>query len=99
MNKTEARYSAHLEMLRSANEIAWYKYEALKFRLADKTFYTPDFVVMLPDGVIEIHEVKGYWEDDARVKIKVAAETFPFQFIAITEQPKKLGGGYKVEEF
>ena len=99
MNKTEARYSAHLEMLRTANEIAWYKYEAIKFRLADKTFYTPDFVVMLPDGVIEIHEVKGYWEDDARVKIKVAAETFPFQFIAVTEQAKKLGGGYSTEEF
>ena len=33
---------------------------------------------MLPDGGREIHEVKGHWTDDARVKIKVAAELYPY---------------------
>jgi hypothetical protein len=28
---------------------------------------------MLADGQLQAHEVKGHWEDDARVKIKVAA--------------------------
>lgn len=49
---------------------------------------------------MELHEVKGYWEDDARVKIKVAAEAFwMFRFIAIKARPKKEGGGWEIEEF
>ena len=86
-------------MRQIAGEIAWYKFEGIKFRLADNTFYTPDYAVMLADGTMEIHEVKGYWEDDARVKIKVAAETYPFRFIAGKAKAKKDGGGFSVEEF
>lgn len=71
----------------------------MKFRLADNTFYTPDFAVMMPDGQIEIHEVKGYWQDDARAKIKIAADMYPFKFIALKVRPKKDGGGWSVEEF
>lgn len=99
MNKTEAAYAADLELRRIAGEIAWYKFEGLKFRLADNTFYTPDFAVMLANGALEAHEVKGHWEDDARAKIKIAADMYPLRFIAIQSLPKKLGGGWKVEEF
>lgn len=83
MNKLETDYAAHLELRRLAGEVLWIKYEGLKFRLADSTFYTPDFDVMLADGTMELHEVKGHWEDDARVKIKVAAELYPFTFKGI----------------
>lgn len=99
MNKTEASYAAHLELRRRVGEVAWWSYEAIKLRLADNTFYTPDFAVMLASGQIEIHEVKGHWEDDARVKIKVAAEQFPFRFLAIMALPKSKGGGWSVETF
>lgn len=99
MNKTEARYANHLERLKHEGSIVWYRFEGMKFRLADNTFYTPDFSVMKSDGLFELHEVKGFWIDDARVKIKVAAELFPFTFIAIKERPKKDGGGYEREEF
>ncbi len=99
MNKTEAAYQVHLSILRSAGEVEWFSFEAMKFRLADKTFYTPDFIVMLPTGELQAHEVKGFWEDDARVKIKVAAETFPLKFVAVQVQAKKDGGGWKYEEF
>ena len=37
---------------------------------------------MVASGQIEVHEVKGFWTDDALVKIKVAAAKFPFRFIA-----------------
>jgi hypothetical protein len=60
----------------------------MKFRLADNTFYTPDFMVVMADGLLEAHEVKGFWEDDARVKIKVAASLFPIQFTGVTYQKK-----------
>lgn len=99
MNKTEAAYAQHLENLKHAGEIAWYRFEGLKLRLADNTFYTPDFAVMLTDRQIEVHEVKGFWADDARVKIKVAADQYPFRFIAVKASPKREGGGWKVEEF
>lgn len=100
MNKTEADYAASLEQRRVAGEILWFKFECWKLRLADKTFYSPDFVVMLADRSLELHEVKGHWQDDARVKIKVAAATYPMlRFIAVQAEAKKRGGGWKVEVF
>lgn len=99
MNKTEAAYAQLLEQRKIAGEVAWYKFEGFKLRLADNTFYTPDFAVMLVDGSLEAHEVKGRWMDDARVKIKVAADLYPFRFVAVTVRAKKAGGGWAMEEF
>lgn len=99
MNKTEAAYAQHLALRQAAGEVLWHRFEGLKFRLADNTFYTPDFAVMLADGTLEAHEVKGFWADDARVKIKVAADLYPIRFIAVKAQAKKAGGGWDVEAF
>jgi hypothetical protein len=99
MNKTERAYDAHLSLLQRAGQIQWHKFEGLKLRLADNTFYTPDFAVLAADGVMECHEVKGHWMDDARVKIKVAASLYPFRFLAIKAAAKRDGGGWSVEEF
>lgn len=99
MNKTEEAYCQHLELRKRYGEIIWYRFEGIKLRLADNTFYTPDFSVMLANGQMEMHEVKGYWTDDARVKTKVAADQYPFRVIGITKLPAKAGGGWKVEEF
>ena len=99
MNKTEAAYAQILDALVHSHEIAWYKFEGVKLRLADNTFYTPDFVVMAANGLIEMHEVKGFWQDDARAKIKIAADMYPFKFLAVKVRPKKDGGGWAKEEF
>ena len=99
MNKTEAAYAKLLEEMKYAGEVAWYRFEGVKLRLADNTFYSPDFAVMRSDGQMEMHEVKGMWTDDARVKIKVAADAYPFKFVAVKVKPKKDGGGWAVEEF
>lgn len=99
MNKTEAAYASLLSELKVAGRIQWFRFEGLKLRLADKTFYTPDFAVMRDDGVIECHECKGFWQDDARVKIKVAAEMYPFRFMAAKQRSKKHGGGWEYEVF
>lgn len=78
MNKLEADFEM---LLRTKGQP--HGFERIKLRLADKTWYTPDFDVLGDDDVLELHEVKGYWEDDARVKIKTAAEQFPqFRFRA-----------------
>ncbi|MBO9710543.1 MAG: hypothetical protein J7521_20270 [Caulobacter sp.] len=95
MNKMEAEYGAMLEVRKRAGEVAWYAFEGIKLRLADLTFYSPDYLVMLTNGELEVHEVKGFWEDDARVKIKVAASLFPFRFIAV----QKARGAWSFEDF
>ena len=99
MNNAEKAYDAYLFLLERAGEVIWHKFEGIKLRLADKTFYTCDFAVLAADGVLEMHEVKGFWMDDARVKIKVAASIYPFRFVAVTAKSKKNGGGWKREEF
>lgn len=98
-NKTEQAYENLLEAMRIAGDVLWYKFEGMKLRLADNTFYTPDFAVMLASGQIEMHEVKGHWQDDARVKIKVAADLYPFRFVAAKPKAKKDGGGWELEVF
>ena len=95
MNKTEQAYGAYLELRKRCGEILGYGFERIKLRLADNTFYTPDFDVVAADGTLELHEVKGFWEDDARVKIKVAAEVFPFRFLGV----KKTRTGWEFEDF
>lgn len=99
MNKTEQAYADRLRALEHAGEVLWFKFEGMKLRLADNTFYTPDFAVLASDGVLEMHEVKGFWQDDARAKIKIAAAMFPFRFFAVKVKAKRDGGGLDVEEF
>lgn len=97
MNKLEQEYAAHLQARLIAGEVQWYSYEALKLRLADNTFLTVDFFVMLANDELEAHETKGFMEDDAAVKLKVAASKFPFRFYLVRKRAKKDGGGFTVE--
>ena len=100
MNNTEKAYAdTVLEPMRLAGEVAHYWFEQFTFKMADDLRYTPDFVVQLTSGVLECHEVKGHWEEDARIKIRMAAQLFPFRFVAIRKRRKKDGGGWAEEEF
>jgi len=98
MNKTEAEYAQMLEARRVSGEILWWAYEAMTLKLADNTRYTPDFLVMLPDGVLEIHETKGgFIREDGWLKLKVAAALFPFRFFLCQKASKKDGGGWSIK--
>lgn len=102
MNQTEAAYARLLEGRLLANEIAGWWYELMTIKLADRCSLQPDFMVMLLDGSLEFHEVKGgktdgngkwtYWaEEDAKVKLKIAAAITPFPLFVV--YPQK--GGHK----
>jgi hypothetical protein len=89
MNKTEAQYQLHLEDRKARKEILAYWYEFITFVLAFDCRWTPDFAVMLPGGVIELHDTKGakkndkgewvpWIEEDAKVKLHIAGSHFPF---------------------
>lgn len=113
MNKWEKAYESHLEQRKSFGEVAWFKFEGIKLRLADMTTLTVDFFVLLSNGELEAHDVKGckrvvdssgqtqykpLMEDDAWAKIKIAADMYPFRFYVCFQKPIKEGGGWIVEE-
>ena len=111
MNKGEAAYAQHLEKRKHAGEIVEYLFDPEKLRLADLAYYSPDFFVMLPDGGVEFHEVKGrttrkrsdgtrvdapWSREDAKLKIRFAAERFWWYRSAIVF-PLKAGGWGRIE--
>jgi hypothetical protein len=99
MNGTESQYADLLNLRKAAGQIAQFWYEAVTFKLGADLRFTPDFLVMAPDGSLEVHEVKGsFIRDDARVKLIAAAERFPFRFYLAQRLAKKHGGGWKIEE-
>lgn len=111
MTKPEQAYHANLTLQVQAGSILNFRYEALKLRLADRTWYTPDFMVQRLDGTLELHEIKGctknkitgafkaYAEEDALVKLKVAAEVwFEYRFCLCYQLPKSAGGEWEVIE-
>lgn len=79
MNKLETRWAQELEFRRRAGEVAWYRFESLTLKLADGCRYTPDFLVCLSDGTLELHECKGFMREDAHIKLKICAEMYPFR--------------------
>lgn len=91
MNKTEAAYAERLDLMKRAGEILDWRFEAITLKLADGTRYTPDFLVTLWDGErTELHEVKGFWRDDARVKFRVAAEMYTmFRFVEVRRKNRE----------
>lgn len=94
MNKTEDAYDRHLWEQRHTGSILWHKFEGMKLRLADNTFYTCDFAVLPASGVLEMHEIKGRMMDDANVKIKVAASIYPLRFKIV----RKVKAGWDIHE-
>lgn len=109
-NKTEAAYESHLDVLHRAGEIDGFKFEGIKLKLADNTHFTPDFIVYAADGVVELHDTKGttkklraggfkeavpWIEEDAKLKLKLAAELFPFRVFAVFKTPD----GWQKQQF
>lgn len=97
MNKTEQAYAGVLADRKLIGEIVDYEYEAISLTLAKGVRYIPDFLVEMPDGELQCHEVKAgrekkvdgvktgetvpMSEDASRIKIRMAAQQFPFRFI------------------
>ena len=103
MNKTEAAYAQFLESEKQAGRVAAYWFESMKLKIADgKCWLTPDFLILRPDGSLELHDTKGspaVFMDDAKVKMKVAASQYPFPVFVVYPRPKKDGGGWTYEEY
>ncbi len=89
-NKTEAAWDRKLADLKTAGHIRDYGFETMKFRLAHRTWFTPDFPIVLPDWTLIVTEVKGaYIRPDGMLKLKVAAEQLPFPFFLCVYAERK----------
>lgn len=105
MNSTEKGYADHLDELKAAGEIVWWRFEPFTLRVTaaaeeggkQAIRMTPDFAVMMADGTLVCDEVKGYAGETGMLRLKAAAEAFPFVFRLVTKRRKKDGGGYQVE--
>ena len=90
LNKLEQEYGKYLFALQKQGKVERFVYEGLILKIAASCTYKPDYYIIRSDGYIELHEVKGMWRDDARVKIKTAAQLYPeFIFRAVTKKNNK----------
>jgi hypothetical protein len=98
-SKLEAAYAQKLELETKAGAITGWRYEPIRFTLAARTSYRPDFMIMreiyrqlqLETVQFEVTfvEVKGYHKNrrDSLTHLKVAAAMFPcFRFILVERE-------------
>lgn len=94
-SKLEEAYWNHLADLQAQGAIHSFALKPEKLRLADGSYYTPDFRVITPTGEVQFHETKGFMREAARVRILVAAELHPYPFFLV----KKSGASFTVERY
>jgi hypothetical protein len=87
LNKTERAY---YELLKTQGH-PWIGVHCITLKLADDTRYTCDFYIVNKECELVGLEVKGFMQDDARVKVYVAAREFRFiKFYLV----RKIKGGW-----
>ncbi len=104
MNGLERAYADVLKARAERGEIREWKYEAVTLVVARPptalpSRYTPDFFVVNADGEVEFHETKGFMRDDAALKLKMAAEQYPFRFLLLKKAAKRDGGAWTTKEY
>lgn len=102
LNRLERSFAEYLTLQQAAGQVAWWRFEAIRLRLGEAdgstraVFYTPDFLVMRPDGALEVYETKGHWREAAKLRIEVAASMFPFPFFAVYAD-RRQSSGFRIE--
>lgn len=93
MNKTERLYADHLDDYRLRGVIVAYWFQAVTLKLGFDTRYTPDFLIQMPDGSLELHDTKGWdTEPAAAVKERVSSSMFP---LFVFKEVRQYGGDWK----
>lgn len=77
----EANYARYLEFLKKHKEIKDWQHEPKTFWFDNIKrgcrSYLPDFEVINNDGSVEYHEVKGWYDDRSKTKIKRMKKYYP----------------------
>lgn len=84
LNKTERAYYDYLRGLGAD----WIGVQNITLKLADDTRLTCDFNV-IDRGEMRCIDVKGgFWREDAKIKIKIAARLFPWATFIVAQKDK-----------
>ena len=101
-SKFEYRYARYLEWLRKMGQIKSWTYESKNFIFKNvetsPVSYLPDFIVTGMDGVVDIHEVKGYLTGKDNSKFRRMADQYPeYKIVLVMMVPdKKRAGTYRI---
>ena len=97
LNGLERDYLARVSTLIALGELRdVLEHESIALRIANGAQFRPDFPVVALDNVLEFHEVKGFWREAARVRIKAAASIYPcFRFFGV----RRIDGAWQYERF
>lgn len=89
-SRWEANYARYLKWLQERGDIAAWEYEPTTFRFDGVSrgpyTYKPDFKVIEKDGVVAIHEVKGWMDSASRGKLKRFAKFYPTYKLVVIDQ-------------
>lgn len=98
MNGTETAYAQRLDALKHDGTIIDWKFHVLRVRLADNTYYEPDFIVMTAERELQIHETKGTFTTPlGQAKVKMCAEVLPW--FRVFKCSKQKDGSWVIQEF
>lgn len=98
-SQDEREYAAYLRVLQAAGHIVRFRVKPLRFRLAKKTWYTPDFEVITHD-CIEFHEVKGFMREAGRLRYRTAADLNPeFRWFLVRKGKPRDGMHWELSEY
>jgi NUMOD3 motif len=80
-SRWESNYAHYLEWLKSCGHVQSWRHEPVTFWFdgikRGTVSYLPDFEVIMPDGSVEYHEVKGWMDAASATKIKRMAIYHP----------------------
>ena len=86
----EANYALYLDFLVKQKQIKKWEYEPEVFVFKKIKFgtrsYRPDFKVTENDGSVKYHEVKGFFDNQSKTKIKRMAKYYPNIKLIIIDQ-------------
>jgi hypothetical protein len=89
-SRWEANYARYLNWLVKQGEIEKWEYETDTFEFVPvkrgNKFYTPDFKIFNRDGSIEYHEIKGWMDNDSRVRLTRMARYYPQVKLIVIEK-------------
>lgn len=94
LNKLEAAFYARLQ---ADPAVKWIGVQSITLRLADDCRLTADFVTMDADGQLTFWDVKGFQREDALIKMKFAARSFPMMRFIIVSREAGVWGNRDVE--
>jgi hypothetical protein len=88
-SRWEANYARYLDALKEIGQISDWQHEPHSFVFytseSGSVSYWPDFLVLLPSGMTEYHEVKGWMDDRSKASIANMKAEYPEEVLIIID--------------